>query len=281
MSVTTTVKKTVKSRTKTKPKQSGAKGKISEKSPTKSKNTSKNNSVRKPIKKKDPVSDQKTKKKRSTGTGKSTSKEAVKVRQSAFLKALSDPACQYNITLACMRAEISRGLFYQWRDNDPEFRDQYDNVMESRLDEWEQNLHRNIKAGSDTAVIFALKTKGKGRGYVERENSGRQAVNIIEKVQKGELTVIEAGYEFAKLGLPLPEVLKIQLTRVKDQGGEDPGDYTPISEEELERRATERLAAIQKQRDEFLPERRAEVAEIKERLKDQDSFAPEKFEGAE
>lgn len=105
--------------------------------------------------------------------------------------------------------------------------------------------------------------------------------DVLRKVQAGDVTPLDGAYELQIAGLPLPEVLKIQLSKVKDQGGDDPGDFTPISEEELERRAAERLAAIQQQRDEFLPERRAEVAEIKERLKDQDSFAPEKFEGGE
>lgn len=103
--------------------------------------------------------------------------------------------------------------------------------------------------------------------------------DVLRKVQSGDVTPLDGAYELQIAGLPLPEVLKIQLSKVKDPGGDDPGDFTPISEEELEKRAAERLAAIQQQRDEFLPERRAEVAEIKERLKDQDSFAPEKFEG--
>lgn len=103
--------------------------------------------------------------------------------------------------------------------------------------------------------------------------------DVLRKVQAGDVTPLDGAYELQIAGLPLPEVLRIQLTKNKDQGGEDPGDFTPISEEELEKRASDRLAAIQQQREEFLPERRAEVAEIKERLKDQDSFAPEKFEG--
>lgn len=48
-----------------------------------------------------------------------------------------------------------------------------DEVQEETLDLAEEKLHAKLKSGNMTAIIFYLKTKGKGRGYIERsEHSG-------------------------------------------------------------------------------------------------------------
>lgn len=201
---------------------------------------------------------------------------AKKAKQALFLQAYVEGG--FNIAEACRKSGISRPGFQHWAANDPAFVQQMNDAWEAKMDAWEHQLHKNILAGDTTSVIFALKTKAKERGYVERENNSRQSAKIIERIQSGELSEVNAGYEFAKLGLPLPEILKLRVGKSQIEAAIE-NDFTPVSEEELERRASERLAAIQQQREQFLPERRAEVAEIKERLKDQDSFAPDKFEG--
>jgi len=102
--------------------------------------------------------------------------------------------------------------------------------------------------------------------------------DVLRKVQAGEITPLDGAYDLQIDGLPLPEVLAIQLKRPQVDVNIET-EFSPFSDEELERRANERIAAVDQQREQFLPQRRAEVAEIKERMKDQDSFAPERFEG--
>jgi len=197
-------------------------------------------------------------------------------RQQAFIAAYL--AGGFHVGRACAEVGINRSTFCVWQKTDAKFLEAFHDGYEELLDEWEAQLHRNIMAGDTTSVIFALKTRGKERGYTERESVNRQTVKIIERIQSGELSEIDAGYEFAKLGLPLPEVLKLRLGRLQIEASVE-NEFIPMSEEEIERRANERIAAVQQQREQFLPQRRAEVAEIKERLKDMDSFAPERFEG--
>ncbi len=94
---------------------------------------------------------------------------------------------------------------------------------------------------------------------------------ILQAVLDDQLSPREAGYKINALGLPLPEILKLELQKVATEAETSDGDY-PVSGEELERRAREHFAAIEEQRRYFLPERRQEVQKLKEELKQHDSF---------
>jgi len=51
----------------------------------------------------------------------------------------------------------------------PEIETVYNEVLDSKLDFAEGQLMKNIKEGKETSLIFFLKTKGKDRGYIERQ----------------------------------------------------------------------------------------------------------------
>jgi hypothetical protein len=86
----------------------------------------------------------------------------------------------------------SRQTIYSWMEKDKEFREVYDNIEESHLDLAESQLHLLIKGipkieevdvdgkmvrkftgwyerPSEAAIFFKLKTKGKKRGYIEKQ----------------------------------------------------------------------------------------------------------------
>jgi len=73
-----------------------------------------------------------------------------------------------NITNACIDANIGRRTYYDWLE-DEDFAEKVDNVQESLLDLAESKLMENINKNDNTSIIFFLKTKGKKRGYVERQ----------------------------------------------------------------------------------------------------------------
>lgn len=77
-------------------------------------------------------------------------------------------ACLGIVTDAAKVAGIDRGTHYNWLREDPEYKAAVESLNDIVLDFAESALHKRIKEGSDTATIFFLKTKGKGRGYVER-----------------------------------------------------------------------------------------------------------------
>ena len=87
------------------------------------------------------------------------------------------------VTTACKSAGISRETHYRWLREDPEYKEQVDGISDIALDFAESKLHKQIDKGDTTAVIFYLKTKGKKRGYIERQefdHSGTMQPIIID-----------------------------------------------------------------------------------------------------
>ena len=87
-----------------------------------------------------------------------------------------------NVTDACKQLQISRSTYYSWLKSDEEFKNEVEAIEEISIDFVESKLFElidgvTIQGQEDTykerpnvsATIFYLKTKGKKRGYVERQ----------------------------------------------------------------------------------------------------------------
>ena len=73
------------------------------------------------------------------------------------------------ICVACENTGINRSTYYRWRESDKDFADAVDEVMEAQVDFVESKLIALINANDTTATIFYLKTKGKKRGWTEKQ----------------------------------------------------------------------------------------------------------------
>lgn len=73
------------------------------------------------------------------------------------------------VTPACKAAGISRSVFYTWYNEDEEFKKAVDGVGDIAVDFAESKLFDLMDQENATAIIFYLKTKGKHRGYIERQ----------------------------------------------------------------------------------------------------------------
>ena len=80
------------------------------------------------------------------------------------------------VSTACKSADVGRTQFYHWYKTDIEFKKQVQEIENIALDFAESHLHKLIQDGNPSATIFYLKTKGKKRGYIER-----QEVEVLEK----------------------------------------------------------------------------------------------------
>jgi|TARA_Y100000114_G_scaffold147396_1_gene159153 predicted DNA-binding transcriptional regulator AlpA len=73
------------------------------------------------------------------------------------------------VTTACKQVGIGRTTFYNYYNEDKDFAKKVDEIENVALDFAESQLHKQIQDGSTAATIFLLKTRGKKRGYVERQ----------------------------------------------------------------------------------------------------------------
>ena len=106
-------------------------------------------------------------------------------QKAAFLKVFEDALG--NISVACRNFGLDRGTFYNWYEDDPDFRKAADAVKEVRKDFIESALDKRIKEGDTSAIIFAAKTQCKDRGYVETERkeiAGKMDIDTNLDVQK-------------------------------------------------------------------------------------------------
>ena len=73
------------------------------------------------------------------------------------------------VTTACRSVGVSRETHYRWLREDSEYRQSIDSIESMALDLAESKLHQEILNGNTACIIFFLKTKGKKRGYVEKQ----------------------------------------------------------------------------------------------------------------
>lgn len=72
------------------------------------------------------------------------------------------------VTTACKIVKIERNTHYRWMREDEKYKEAVNDIEDMTIDFAESHLHKKIKDGDTTATIFYLKTKGKKRGYIER-----------------------------------------------------------------------------------------------------------------
>tara|TARA_R110001599_G_scaffold347011_1_gene572864 strand:+ start:5521 stop:5898 length:378 start_codon:yes stop_codon:yes gene_type:complete len=74
------------------------------------------------------------------------------------------------VTTASRMSGISRQSHYRWLSDDNDYRAAVSDIDNMVLDFGESSLHTLVGENNVAATIFLLKTKGKGRGYVERSD---------------------------------------------------------------------------------------------------------------
>ncbi len=82
------------------------------------------------------------------------------------------------VTIAAKDIGISRQTHYDWYNHDTEYQKAVDDLSDVALDFAESMLHKQIQDKDTIATIFYLKTKGKRRGYIERQEL-MQEINVL------------------------------------------------------------------------------------------------------
>ena len=91
------------------------------------------------------------------------------------------------VTTAAKMIGIERTTHYKWMENDAEYKTNVDDLQNVVLDFAESALHKMVENHNPAATLFLLKTKGKKRGYIERqeiEHSSNVETDITFEVHK-------------------------------------------------------------------------------------------------
>jgi len=98
-----------------------------------------------------------------------------------YIKAITE--AQGLISVAARRLGCSRTAVYEAAKNHPEVQRAIDDARERTTDLAEGKLFQKINEGDNTAIIFYLKTQGKKRGYVERQEvTGAEGSELTVRV---------------------------------------------------------------------------------------------------
>lgn len=103
---------------------------------------------------------------------------ATDTRKQAMLQALEKSLGI--VTTAARQVGIDRTTHYNWMKEDDDYKRAVESLEDVALDFAETKLHTLIQNEDTAATIFYLKTKGKKRGYIERQEiTGNEGAPII------------------------------------------------------------------------------------------------------
>lgn len=93
--------------------------------------------------------------------------ETLSKSQKAFLTVLASNLG--NVSDAARQTGLGRRIHYKWLEASDEYKGFYDEINDIAIDFVEGKLQGNINNGDVVSILFYLKTKGKKRGYVEKQ----------------------------------------------------------------------------------------------------------------
>jgi hypothetical protein len=96
-----------------------------------------------------------------------------------------------NVTMVAKTFRVTRQTVYTFLKENPELKQALDDEREKMIDNVESALYEQALSGNTTAMIFFLKTQGKGRGYIERQETvdvdlSNLTDHQLERIKKGD-----------------------------------------------------------------------------------------------
>lgn len=96
------------------------------------------------------------------------------------------------VTTACRTVGIARDTHYRWMKEDAEYNLSVKDIENTALDFVETAQFQEIRKGNASLIIWYLKTKGRKRGYVERQEfTGPNGQDLIPKFDMTNLSLEE------------------------------------------------------------------------------------------
>jgi transposase-like protein len=88
-----------------------------------------------------------------------------------------------NVSMVARTLNVDRTTVYNFMKKHPTVKAKLDEAREKMIDNVESKLYSKALDGDTTAMIFFLKTQGKHRGYVERQEvTGAEGSHIVVRL---------------------------------------------------------------------------------------------------
>ncbi len=98
-----------------------------------------------------------------------------------------------SLAAVCSSLDIGRSTLYEWRETHPEFREAIDRGLQKCQLYWENIGEEGIKGNYEkfgaAPWIFTMKNRFRADYAEDKENTGDNAVSVLEKIISGELKV--------------------------------------------------------------------------------------------
>ncbi len=123
--------------------------------------------------------------------------------------------------------------------------------------------HDPVKALDLLARYYQILDKARAPHHAPLE----EQEEALLSVRQGQKTVVEACLDLELKGIAIPETLRILLSK-HSENEEDPeeGEFVIPTPEEMQAKREQKLKEIEKEKEEFLPQRQEEVLKIKKEL---------------
>jgi GTP cyclohydrolase II len=123
------------------------------------------------------------------------------------------------ISPAAHQLDVTRNAVYKRIRDNPDLRDALEEIRESLIDYAEGQLQRKIREGHPSCIMFYLRTMGKSRGYVERQElSGKDGKDLVpqKSLNLPPLPATYAEWQQQRVVNPLlPEVAEAEHREVE------------------------------------------------------------------
>ena len=120
-----------------------------------------------------------------------TQKLTKKKKQLIFLEALKSTLGNVTAAIRKVKQEshisVGRKTHYNWIEGDAWYEQAVNELPDLEVDFYENALNKLIQSGNPAATIFALKAKGKKRGWIEKTEQSIEHSGQIKTLSAKEL----------------------------------------------------------------------------------------------
>lgn len=123
------------------------------------------------------------------------------------------------VSTASKKSGIGRTTHYQWLKDDPDYKARVEEIAEEVIDFAESAMYKQIAEGNAKMIEFFMKTRGRKRGYEERQTIEAR-IGATMSQEEAMAFLFGGGGEVAQLPQNTTEDAEAVVVESRTKGGE-------------------------------------------------------------